>query len=64
MRVKLLNSDSIKDTIGDKLDETPDILGREVDRDLNMTLADLLPHVLMVLKETNRENYFVSVIKC
>ena len=64
MRVKLLNSDSIKDTIGDKLDETPDILGREVDRDLNMTLADLLPRVLMVLKETNRENYFVSVIKC
>ena len=64
MRVKLLNSDSIKDTIGDKLDETPDILGRDVDRDLNMTLADLLPRVLMVLKETNRENDFVSVIKC
>ena len=25
MRVKTLNSDSIKDTIGDKLNETPDI---------------------------------------
>ena len=49
IRVKLLNSDSIKDT-KDKLDETPGILGRDVDRDLNMTLADLLPRVLMVLK--------------
>ena len=48
IRVKLLNVDSIRDQIGDKLDETPDILGRDVDRDLNMTLADLLPRVLMV----------------
>ena len=64
IRVKILNSDSTEDTIGDKLDETPDILGRDVDRDLNMTLADLLPRVLMGLKETNRENDFVSVIKC
>ena len=30
MRVKLLNSDSIKDTIGDKLDEMPDIYEGEM----------------------------------
>ena len=42
----------------------PDILGRDVDRDLDMTLTDLLPRVLMVLKDINRENDFVSVTKC